>query len=467
MATSGVDLGLSGLASGFDWKSFIDQMMAVERIPQQRVRTEQAGLNRKREALGTLVSALTTLQERAKALTNVDLFGARSVAVTNSVTGLATASASANALLGDFQIEVTQAWNGANWSGSTLTGTFASSGPLATPLSDLSTPPTTSTGSFTLNGKTVSLTSSDTVASAISKINAANAGVSARFDAATNQVVLASTTSSSAGSITIADDADGFAAALGFTTGTGGSGGSDLQFQVNGGAVQTSTSRILTESQTGLVGLTVTVAGGKTGIIDLSSTQNSSTMRTAITDFVEAYNKVQSLINTQTATSTDSSGKVISGVLSFDRTVEEVASKLRRTLVAAPDGAPAGLERLDLLGFSSNGSNDQITLTDGSKLDAALANNPDGVRQLFATAGTGLASLVSTYITNLTDSTSGVLVTAQSNLQKQAARLDTQLADMERLVRQSRERLTASFLALERTQAQLNQQLQYLQQRFQ
>jgi len=36
-----MELGLSGLASGFEWKSVVDQLVEVERAPQRRARREQ------------------------------------------------------------------------------------------------------------------------------------------------------------------------------------------------------------------------------------------------------------------------------------------------------------------------------------------------------------------------------------------------------------------------------------------
>ena len=43
---AGIDLSLSGLASGFDWKSFVDQMVQVERavVPFAGHGTEKAEL---------------------------------------------------------------------------------------------------------------------------------------------------------------------------------------------------------------------------------------------------------------------------------------------------------------------------------------------------------------------------------------------------------------------------------------
>ena len=53
MATSSVDsidLGISGLASGFDWKSFVDQMVTVERAPQTTMKDEQTAIDQRNQA---------------------------------------------------------------------------------------------------------------------------------------------------------------------------------------------------------------------------------------------------------------------------------------------------------------------------------------------------------------------------------------------------------------------------------
>jgi flagellar capping protein FliD len=59
-----------------------------------------------------------------------------------------------------------------------------------------------------------------------------------------------------------------------------------------------------------------------------------------------------------------------------------------------------------------------------------------------------------------------MLPTKQSNLGKEIANIDTQISDMERLVLANQDRLTQSFVAMETARATINQQLQFLAQRF-
>ena len=74
-----MDLSLSGLASGFDWKSVVDQLVEIERAPQRRARSEQYDVSRRNQLLGNIkdtpehgwndrtISALTTLTLEVRA----------------------------------------------------------------------------------------------------------------------------------------------------------------------------------------------------------------------------------------------------------------------------------------------------------------------------------------------------------------------------------------------------------------
>ena len=54
----------------------------------------------------------------------------------------------------------------------------------------------------------------------------------------------------------------------------------------------------------------------------------------------------------------------------------------------------------------------------------------------------------------------------QDRLSKQSAGIDTQISDQEKQVQANRQRLIDGFIAMETAQQRINQQLQYLSQRF-
>ena len=114
---AGLDMSISGLASGFDWKSVVDQLTSVERTPQTKVRTEQATLASRRTALGQIATQLTDLQTKATALGDSNLYSRRSV--TSSDTSVASVSATEGAVTGSYSVTVTTLATPASWLGAT------------------------------------------------------------------------------------------------------------------------------------------------------------------------------------------------------------------------------------------------------------------------------------------------------------------------------------------------------------
>ena len=62
---------LAGLASGFDWRSMIDQLMAAERIPQQRLRADQGKNKDTRDTLELLETKMDSLKSTVGGLRGV------------------------------------------------------------------------------------------------------------------------------------------------------------------------------------------------------------------------------------------------------------------------------------------------------------------------------------------------------------------------------------------------------------
>ena len=114
---AGLDMSISGLASGFDWKSVVDQLTAVERTPQATVRTEQATLARRRDALGQIATQLSDLQTKAAALGDATLYTRRSTSSTD--TSVATVSAANGAVTGTNSLNILTLATPSSWLGAT------------------------------------------------------------------------------------------------------------------------------------------------------------------------------------------------------------------------------------------------------------------------------------------------------------------------------------------------------------
>ena len=112
---AGLDMSISGLASGFDWKSVVDQLTAVERTPQNTVRIEQSTLAKRRDALGQITSQLNDLQTKATALGESSLYNRRSA--NSSDTTVASVSTSNGAVTGSYTVTVSTLATAASWLG--------------------------------------------------------------------------------------------------------------------------------------------------------------------------------------------------------------------------------------------------------------------------------------------------------------------------------------------------------------
>ncbi len=253
-----------------------------------------------------------------------------------------------------------------------------------------------------------------------------------------------------------------FLAASGLTGGTL-SRGDNLEYSINGGGTLVSNSNTITSASSGLTGLQLTVLD--TGTTDISVESDTGAIKTAITDFISSYNAVQSFLDTATASTTDSKGKVTAGVLAGQTDANEIATRLRRLAVTPVTGLTTAITKLSDLGISTSSDDNELTLSDEDALDTALADNLADVQEFFTNASTSLGTQLSTYL-EATVGDDGSLLERQTTLTKQSTDIDTQIADMERLVQANRNSLINSFVVMERTQAKINQQLQFLQQRF-
>ena len=570
LATGSSNLGLAGLASGFDWQSLISQLVTVERSPEQRLRLDQNRLQQQNNAFAGIKTELTVFQNDLASLKDPGFFDSRTATASDPT--LASATAAAGAALGSYSFSVTQlasaaSWRGATGAGASLSttddvsaltlssaglaspitaGTFTVNGKqitiattdtlknvldqistatggavtasyssandaitlssaseivlgsatdssnflqamklanngsptvtsasrlgavkIASPLSqsNLATAVTgdvDGNGTFTINGVPISYsTGSDSITNVLKRINDSGAGVVAGYDATNNRFTLMNRNPGDIG-IALADVTGNFLAASGLSGGALAH-GSNLLYSLNDGPQLSSQTNTISEATSGITGLSVTALDKGDFAVTIGSDTNK--VRTAIANFVAQYNKVQSVINAQTASSTDANGKVTAGLLAGDQSVESLIASLRNSMNGATSSLSGARFRLDSLGFVSNGHDDSLSTTDLSGLDTALTSNLGALKDLFTHAGTGLAVQLDSFIT-ATIGDKGSMIAHQSALTTQSAAIDTQISSIEKHVSTYQQNLTAEFVAMETAQAQINQQMQYLSKTF-
>ena len=174
----------------------MDKLTDVERIPQQRLRTEQTLGNQRSSILTALSGRMVDLQNSMKALNGetTDVFAARRATLgTANSTWAATAGAATET--GTYSFAVTQLATkaqriGATNAGSALSATADVSGVTigTMPIGAVITP-----GDFTINGARIAVASTDSLQTVLDRISTATGGaVTASYDPADDKVKLTS-----------------------------------------------------------------------------------------------------------------------------------------------------------------------------------------------------------------------------------------------------------------------------------
>lgn len=198
-----MDFGVSGLASGFDWRSLIDQMSEIERVPQRRLLLEQNTLEERSTAYGAISTQLSVLKNKLDALKAPGLFSGRTAAVGDDT--VATASSSSGAIQGTYTFAFQQLASSAKMMGAAGAGS-----PLST-TSDVSGvtiggggfPATITAGTFRVNGAEVSVATTDTLQDVFDKIATATGNtVTATYLPASDKIRFSGTGAITLGSAT-------------------------------------------------------------------------------------------------------------------------------------------------------------------------------------------------------------------------------------------------------------------------
>ena len=189
-----MDLGISGLASGFDWKNLVEQLADVERVPQTRLRVEQSTLDQRKIAYGSISTQFGVLKNRVDALKDPTLFESR--LATTGDSEVASASASAGSALGTYTFAITQLATTSLQQGGSNAGLKLNStndvSSLVLSGAGFANPVTA--GTFTVNGKQVTIATTDTLAAVFTKISTATGGaVTGAYNNATDKITLSGT----------------------------------------------------------------------------------------------------------------------------------------------------------------------------------------------------------------------------------------------------------------------------------
>ena len=312
-------------------------------------------------------------------------------------------------------------------------------------------------GTISINGVDINYESTDTINSVIQSINDSSAGVTASYDAESDQIKLRNDATGSFG-LTVTDVSGNLGEALGIASGGTVAVGVNAQYTLNGGATRTSNSNNLTSDSHGIEGLTVTAMelGSETVTVSVDNSDAKSKIET----FISEYNDLIDYLENNTEISVDDSGDIETGLLSDNREMSRAISDLRRSLITTASGD--NIRRLQDMGIDFESGTNKLEIDDEILLDDALEEFAADVDDVFNNPTNGIYAQVETVLDRFIED-DATIDTQTDSLKNTNDDIDDQIDQLERFIASKEQSMIDSFLAMEQAQQEFNNQLQAIQ----
>lgn len=458
-----------GVGSGLDTASILNQLAAAEQTRLTPYTNRQSSFQAKISAWGQITDAMTTLQTTTKKLSG-DAFNTQKLSTNEAF----TATASAGALSGTHKVVVTQ---------------LASAHSLATDGSKASSADeqlgTSGSGNRTLvishkNGEEIRVNLADDETSlnqVAKKINQAEGDVKASVVSSDDgyQLILTSKTTGEEGEMSVSVEGDDkLGEVLSFDPSNTANSMSqvgealDAKLKVNGIAYTRPSNNITDIIDN--VTLTLNKISKDDDGEQLILTKDTSVAKTAIQDFVKQYNALLTQTSNaskwvQNDTSGLGDGDVATqssqnGALMGDSMLRGLVNEVRGTVNGTYGDSDADIRALADLGIKIDASTGQMTL-DETKLDKALADNPDQVEKMFVgtTDSPGLAvtmgEIITSYVGDTENKIDGSIKQTKDVLDEQLKLVKTQIDKTQKLIDAQVERYRTQFQNLDSIMTQL------------
>jgi flagellar hook-associated protein 2 len=418
MSTVGISFGSPTSGQGFDVSSTVSQIIANLQAVETPWNTQLTALQSQDTALTSIGSDLSTLSSALEPLTDFAGVLSQKEGSSSNTDVLELTSAASDAVAGSYTVEVGALAQTSSYYSSAIASSdvIASGGTLV----------------LTIGGaaQTITIdTSNDSLSTLAAAINAGSYGVTASVitTATGEELSLVSNTAGAAGQITVGggltDATTGNA--IGFTQGQA---GQDASLKVDGVPV-TSASNTITGAIPGVTFQLVSAAPGSA--VQVEITNDNSTIESAVSTFVSAYNTVLGDLNAQEGNDASGNAQPLYGSPTVAALQEDLQSALSFTQAANAVGTTSSIGTADVLSGSLSiavGGGTAATVavpTNGTLADLATAINNTanlGVTASLTTSGTsatlslanstpGSTGAITVNAGSLTDTSSGAAVT--------------------------------------------------------
>lgn len=469
-----MSMSILGIGSGIDLNEVLDQLETAERMRLTPIKTQQKAINAKISAFGKLKSALTSFNSATEKLQKTDLFNSRQITGNDN---FFTAKANSNAALGRYAIKIDQL---ATANSVATTATNDKTAQLGNDDESRTITIEQANGEkleVTLNKDETSL---EAISNAINNAkithedgttspSSVNATI-VRSGAGDYQLVITSKETGEQNAITAISSSDQqLNAVMGFDSQnseqsamTEVAKAQDAHFTLNGIAV-TSASNTIKDVVTGV---DITLKEVTTTEQFLTVEADNSQAQTAIKEWVDAFNQLQSTMSSLTQfTAKDSNSAELNssnGPLLGDATLRNIDQSIRSIF---SKGQPGEISVLAQIGINMD-SHGTLTIKE-NELNKALSANSDAVAKLFTGDGqtTGIANEVFAKVSSFIDS-DGTIDTVTNGLNSTLKSLEKRYDQVNQSIDQTLERYRTQFTQLDVMISSLDSMSNYLNTQF-
>jgi len=439
-------ISMSGLISGLDSATLVQQLMALERQPIYDLERRVSVAERQREAYQDVNTRLLSLKTAAEALSGATTSEER--AVTSSAPNAMTGTASVSAVEGTYTFRIMAVAQASQVGSDAQAAGFTFSG----------------AGSIDIDidgvfAGSAAVAAGETLQDAADAVNALgiDATASVLFDGTDYRLLVTSKVSGADGQMTVTD-----------TTGDLSFGditvGRDAEIQLGTDNPLTITSADNTFADV-IPGLSFTVyretlpatffpfTSAETVTLTVGPAVSETDMAERVKAFVDAYNDVVSRIDGLSLYDAENEQ---TGLLQSDTTLRFIKSDLSRFIVDPVAGLPDALNMLFQIGITLDG--DGALQLDESVLDAKLQEDLAGVEALFSDAADGISERFSTRLDYITQPTGGQITYAIERLDEQISGFEDEIERLDELLDMKEARLREQFVRMEVALAELQAQ---------
>ncbi len=437
MGTVGLSFGSATSGQGFDVATTVTQIQASEQAIETPWQNQLTALQAQDTVFTSLGTDLSTLSSSLQALTDFEgVFSAKQGSSSNTDL-LNLSSASSTAAAGSHTIVINQ-----------LAQTSSNASTAISNANDALS------GTLTIQGHTFNVDSSDndtTLATLSAAINSADIGVSASVitDSSGSRLSIVSGTSGAAGQLTISSSLTGASSGSITFPSTSGEVGQDAQLTVDGVSISSPSNTV----SNAIPAVTFQLLATSTTAVQVQIVDDTTSIGTAVSSFVSAYNTVIKDINTQEGNDSSGNPEPLFGSPVLAQLQQQLAGSL---FTGAASGS---IKNITQLGIGMN--NDGTLTLDADTLNSVLNSNLSDVTGFLQNSGSfGLS--MSTTLNNLgTQAPNGAIYLAQQQNTAQEKALNSDVANEDALLATQKIQLTdelnTASQILQSIPSQLNQ----------